>query len=131
MMICSGQFRKCLNKKKHQKHMQRYMLNKRCLQDENLFCRKNYTYIYIYYENVISLNRYAFPALVEFSLKEKDIILRRKGVGTGCIQCIGFIVCIGCIGCIESVECIRCIEYIGCTRCVGCIGCIECIECIR
>ena len=35
--------------------MQQYMLSKRFLQDENVFCQKNYTYIYIHYKQVISL----------------------------------------------------------------------------
>ena len=35
----------------------------------------------------ITQSRCVFPVLIEFSLKKKDIIARRKKVGIGCIEC--------------------------------------------
>jgi hypothetical protein len=51
-MICNDQFLRCLNKKEH---LKKYALDKRFLQDENIFCHKNNTFIYIHYDEVISL----------------------------------------------------------------------------
>ena len=43
-------------------------------------------------------------------LSKKDIIVRRKRVGIGCVDCVGYIGRVDCVGYIGRVDCVG---YIG------------------